>query len=388
MGSAASLNEYHLDAVVQAKYRREIAALFAEEFIRLKNTKAPPEDLENEFVDVLQEKEPAILRKIGLETDYSNSKKGSFRVVNSYVDEEAEFRKLCVDTVDKIRTKNAMTLLCCVDGSEGADTAFRTMMRLRKRLDHVCLMHAYTKSHSSSLPTHYEPDFIQEHYEAELIATYRVPVSRFALYWEDRRGRASREVLMDMLLEYRGAKTATVTRQEPHLLFCGYVGRKGRKVDETSVGSFTDLALRNCHMPIVICKSLCPPSSRVFVVAVDGSPLSKRGFDLAMTIINPRDILHVVNVYNPRKTGSGCEPPPEEIEEFYEKELEHIGPANSRFKTVICSAGNSVARSLVEYSNEVGADFFVISPRTRPYLSPKSEYIICHVNASVVLCKN
>ena len=382
---------------------------------RLRNAKASSEDLEKEFIDVLQEKEPAILKKIGLEVDPPDIRKvRKISFHSSYVDEEAEFRKLCVDTVDKIRSKNAMTLMVAVDGSEGSDIAFRTMMRLRKRLDHVCLFHAYSRPKCSFLPEEYLPDSIRTHYESELIATYRVPVSRFALYWEDRRGKTARDTFLSILDEFRGGagrgggssslgnggggssnslssvpdKGPPPARQQPHFLFCGYVGCKGRKHDSSLLGSFTDCALRNCHMPIVICKGLCPAVGRIFVIAVDGSPLCKRGFDLAMTIINPKDTVHVVNVYNPRKTGSGCEPPPEEIEEFYEKELELIGPSHSKFDTIICQQGSNIAECLVEYSNEVGADFFVVSPRTRPFLSPKTEYIISNANASIVLVKN
>lgn len=373
----------------------------------MRNTKASIEDLEQEFIDVLQEKEPAILKKIGLvEAEPGPERRGIRKTISysSYVDEEAEFRKICVDTVDKIRSKNAMTLMVAVDGSEGSDIAFRTMMRLRKRLDHVCIFHAFSKFKSDSLPEQYQPEVIKTHYESELIATYRVPVSRFATYWEDRNRRTARDVFLAILDEYRGCVrrgSGTVSptapqngpntpaaRQQPNFFFCGYVGRKGRKQHPSQMGSFTDAALRNCHMPIIICKSLCPSVGRIFVIAVDGSPLCKRGFDLAMTIINPKDTVHVVNVYNPRKTGSGCEPPPEEIEEFYEQELEIIGPIHSKFDTIICQPGTNIAECLVEFSNEVGADFFVLSPRTRPFISPITEYVIANANASIVLVKN
>jgi nucleotide-binding universal stress UspA family protein len=392
MGSAASLNEYHVDAQIQQLYRHEIASLFAEEFQRLRGIKATSEQLENEFIDVLQEKEPAILRKIGL-TDDPRKKKGPERagsISSPYVDDQAEFRQLCVDSVDKIRSKNAMILMCAVDGSEGADVAFRTMMRLRKRLDTVCLFHAYSDEAKSDDRDRFSPDSIREHYEAELISTYRVPVSRSAIYWEDRRGQSVGDIFLGMLSEWRlSGKINRSTHEQPNLFFCGYVGRKGRKVDSTLVGSFTLLAMQYTHMPLVICKSLCPPSGRLFVIAVDGSPLSKRGFDLAITIINPRDAIRIVNVCNPRKTaGSGCEPPPEEIQEFFQSELDVIGPVDSNFATIVCPQGSNIAKCLVEFSNTIDADFIVLSPRTRCYMSSTVEYIVSNVNASVILCKN
>jgi hypothetical protein len=388
MGSAASLNEYNVEAQIQNRYRQEIAALFVEEFSRLKNTKASKEDLRAEFIDVLQEKEPAILTKIGLSSHTNGANSNS-------LDEETEFRQLCVDTVDKIRSKNTMVYMCSMDGSEGSDIAFRTMMRLKKRLDHINIFHAYSKAKNDTLPSDFHSDAIRQHYEAELISTYRVPVNRFHFDWIERKNKSVIDIFQNILDGYQHDRRAdappnsiTATGPQPHFMFVGYVGRKGRKEDENVMGSFTEYSLFHAYMPIIICKTLCPQTQRLFILAVDGSPLCKRGFDICLSLINPKDSLRIVNVYNPRKTGTGCEPPPYEIEEFYNHEIESFGPYDSTFTTLTCPVGSSIGSSLVEFSNDIGGDFLILSPRTRSYLSATVEHVVTHCRASVILCKN
>jgi hypothetical protein len=107
-----------------------------------------------------------------------------------------------------------------------------------------------------------------------------------------------------------------------------------------------------------------------------------------MSIIHPKDKLRVVNVYNPLKTGSGCEPPPDEIEDFYSQELMTIGPPDSKFKTLVCVNGFSIADMLIEYCNSSSADFIALSPRTRPEITRLTEHVISGVQANVILCKN
>jgi hypothetical protein len=474
MGSAASLNEYNVDAQIQNRYRQEIAALFVEEYYRLKR-KSPKgsgsgsglvagmtsEELKAEFIDILQEKEPAILTKIGLSSNNKSEEKKSNGNTTGYplnsVDEETEFRQLCVDTVDNIRSKNTMVYMCCLDGSESANIAFRTMMRLKKRLDHINIFHAYSKSKnmtftsssSTSGPVTSSPsssasasfaefhsDSIQQFYESELISTYRIPVNRFHFDFIERKNKSVIDIFQNLLDGYQfrdhradaPSSSITATGPQPHFLFIGYVGRKGQKKaggrgrrggrgrgrsrgrggrgddddkdedeeeeeednesDGSVMGSFTEYCMFHAYMPIIICKSLCPQTQRLFILAVDGSPLCKRGFDICLTLINPKDSLRIVNVYNPRKTGTGCEPPPDEIEEFYNHEIESFGPYDSTFTTVTCPVGSSIASCLVEFSNSVGGDFFILSPRTRRYMSATVEHVIAHCQASIILCKN
>lgn len=421
MGSAASLNEYNVDAQIQNRYRQEIAALFVEEFYRLKNTKATKDELCSEFIDVLQEKEPSILTKIGLSNQKKSSQSSNMindgraggGVGTDVLDEETEFRQLCVDTVDKIRLKNTLVYMACIDGSNGANIAFRTMMRLKKRLDHINLFHAFSKAKNQSLPSDYHSDVIKQHYESELISTYRVPVNRFHFDWIDRKNKTVIDILQNILdgYQYHNSRadappnSITGTGPQPNFLFIGYHGRKGdgltdgdsnrSREDEKSggndnkiMGTFTEYCLYHAYMPVIICKSLCPTTQRLFILAVDGSPLSKRGFDICLALINPKDSLRIVNVYNPRKTGTGCEPPPYEIEEFYNHEIESFGPYDSSFTTLTCPIGRSIADCLVEFSDNVGGDFLILSPRTRRYMSATVEHVIAQAKASIILVKN
>ena len=96
--------------------------------------------------------------------------------------------------------------------------------------------------------------------------------------------------------------------------------------------------------------------------------------------------VRVVHVINPRRSGGM--PPPDDIEHYYESELEKIGPVDCKFRTLISRENKSIGETLVDYANDTQADFVAISPRTRPDLSPVTENVIATVNCNVILCKN
>jgi len=389
----------------------------------------------------------------GLRPSFVNDE-GSLRVKSFIADDgraysggdtEAVFRKLCVESVRKITSKKNLTHMAAVDGSAGGHIAFQTMMLLKKKLDHVCLFHAFSKDSEvdDELPEEFRPDALRARYEDELINKLRLATTKFTFFWEEKKGRNIRKVILQLLGSYQGVKNPMrPTRHEPNFFFCGYTGVKGEKVENSILGSVTDIALRckisrhslhyllnllskvlSCvcdvflvhveytavHMPVVICKHLCPAESRFFVIAVDGSEHSRNGFDIALALVNPRDTLHCVTV----KTGSeGCKPAtehkadnsmddkvfqelthkmkssPEAIADYYTAEMQSYGPANSEFVTLTCSAKQTVAECLVEYSDSVRADFFAVSPRARPMLTSVTEYIIVSAKANIILCKN
>lgn len=358
----------------------------------MRHSNAPREEIEREFIDVLAEREPAILEKLGLVVHRKNSIDEKMVPLTTYItrtpDEEAEFRKLCVDTVDLIRSKKSLTFMCAVDGSDASDIAFKTMMQMKRRLDHVCLFHAYSKAKDPYLPQRYQKDFLMQHYEAELLSTYRIPLSRFTFFWTDRKGKSVKEVVLHMMEDFKGVRANPMapTAHVPNFFFMGYVGRKGPKDRPSVLGSVTDISLRNVHMPCVITKQLCIKHERYFVIAVDGSPLSKRGFDMVFTLINPRDKVGVVHVINPRRSGGI--PPPDDIEHYYEVELEKIGTADCKFRTLVSYENKSIGETIVDYVNDTQADFVSIAPRTRPDLSSVTEHVIAFANCNVILCKN
>lgn len=356
----------------------------------------------------------------GLRPSFVNDE-GSLRVKSFVADDgraysggdtEMVFRNLCVESIRKITSKKNLTHMAAVDGSAGGHIAFQTMMLLKKKLDHVCLFHAYSKDNEcdDGLPEQFRPDAIRSRYEAELIGKLRLATTKFTFCWEEKKGRNIRKVILQLLGSYQGVKNPMrPTRHEPNFFFCGYTGVKGEKVENSVLGSVTDIALRSVHMPVVICKHLCPAESRFFVIAVDGSEHSRNGFDIALALVNPRDTLRCVTVKRDAEASKPAtehklngsmddkvfqelthqiKSSPEAIAEYYTAEMQSYGPADSEFVTLTCSAKQTVAECLVEYSDSVRADFFAVSPRARPMLTSVTEYIIVAAKANIILCKN
>lgn len=328
-------------------------------------------------------------------------------------DPDAQFRKMCVESGRQIAAKKKLTYMAAVDGSVGGHIAFQTMMEMKKKLDHVCLFHAYSKDHDCELPTAFQSDAVRSRYENELITKLCLPTTKFTFYWEEKKKRDIRKVIMELLNNYKGVKNPMrPTRNEPNFFFCGYTGTKGSKVDNSTLGSVTDIALRSVHMPVVICKRPCASPSRFFIIAVDGSENSRNGFEIAMALVNPKDKLHCVTVEK-NSAGSAEQKEaksdderggdkdeegdkhrddkimfPADVQHYYTTEMNSYGPANSEFISLTCASNETIAECLVKYSDTMQADFFAISPRARPIFTSVTEYIITTVDANIILCKN
>lgn len=412
-------------------YKQRIAEILAVEFEILKKQNLTQEQLQHEIYHVLNKHESYILerpsnftprsfksvshtprgeylRELSASNDFTSSRVPfafNEHAPLGHIDEsndEAKFRKLCVDTVKKITTKKSLTHMCAVDGSDGGHIAFETMMFMRKRLDHICIFHAYSKELSGQLPEEYQPTAVRSRYEAELIAKRHLPTTKFTFFFEDKKDRDIRQVIMELLNNYKGVKNPMrPTRNEPNFFFCGYTGTKGGKVANSTLGSVTDIALRSVHMPVIICKSLCVTNSRYYIIAVDGSENSRNGFEIAMALMNPRDRVECINVLKCRSSRSNMDEKNQEVEEiksrhmsiselqeYYTTELNTYGPAKSEFKTLTCPDDKSIAECLVEYSNSMNADFFCIAPRTRAIFTSITEFVILKVEANIILCKN
>lgn len=82
--------------------------------------------------------------------------------------------------------------------------AFQTMMQMKKKLDHVCVFHAFNKDISHKLQPDFHPDAVRSRYENELITKCHLPTSKFTFYWEDQKERDIKKVIEEMLCGYRG----------------------------------------------------------------------------------------------------------------------------------------------------------------------------------------
>jgi hypothetical protein len=84
--------------------------------------------------------------------------------------------------------------------------AFQTMMLMKKKLDHVCVFHAFSKDNADELPAEFQPDAVRSRYEAELITKLRLPTTKFTFYWEEKKQSNIRKVIMRLLNNYKGVK--------------------------------------------------------------------------------------------------------------------------------------------------------------------------------------
>jgi nucleotide-binding universal stress UspA family protein len=294
--------------------------------------------------------------------------------------------------------KCSRTLVCAVDGSEGSNLAFHMMMAMKKRLDTVCLFHTYSLEKESSLPTHFRKDELRSYYENELLRTYQVPVGKFSFDWVDRRGHSVNEILVELLNEYKGIRNPmTPTRQAPNFFFCGYSGRKksGSFHDSTEdegngLGSTANFASRNLHVPVVISKKALsdPNNPRCFVVGVDGTPLSKRGFHLLLQLVSPHDTVKslYIDCINQNETHADFDPA---LFDDYRAEVSQMSPdIDFTFEALFCSDPSLIPSTICEYAHDHHADFISISPRATGDLSSISEQIILLAHCSVILTKS
>ncbi len=138
----------------------------------------------------------------------------------------------------------------------------------------------------------------------------------------------------------------------------------------------------------MIVKNLVPAGERSYLMAVNGSNVSKRGFDILMRLVNPRDTVRLVYFaysYNHDLTNAEEK---DQITDYYTRELREVGPINSEFKIVEYAANMDLAHSIVDYANESSADVFAIAPRATRNPSSITEHILSNVLLTVLLCKN
>ena len=272
------------------------------------------------------------------------------------------------------------TLVCATDGSEASDIAFAAAKVLLKKNDHLCMFHAYSPSSDEALPIHLRSEAIKEKLNIDLIATY--PTGKFSFLWEDKRDQKSKDVIIKLVDSFAKLNGGL----KPEFLIMGYTGRKGiSKADgPTTIGSTADFAMRTIRLPIVIIKNAVTTAPKSFIMAVDGSDISKAGLDILYYLIKPQDTLTLIHVY---EMGMASE----DVEKYYTKELTENAPTvNVKYQSIMKEQNStSVADILAGMVNENAPDFFAIAPRTRINKSTYTvtESLILSVKSNIVLCK-
>lgn len=294
----------------------------------------------------------------------------------------------CHKAVRKITKKSANLFVCCTDGSEGASVALSVALNLRNKHDGLCIFHAFQEVKNPELPEEYLPNSIRQACDAML--ENKVSPDERSFHFEERYTRTALRTLTDFLDHYKDdAKVALLPGggSTPDFVVMGSTGRKGPKAQYSTLGSTVDLALRQVHVPCVIAKKPVTPGPRNFVMCVNYSTSSKKGLDVLLQIVRPRDSLHLLFVEREQSDPSKIHT----IQNYYEEELALAGPVNSLFIRMPMGSHQSVQDAIVDYVNGPQCpDYVALAPRAlvdRSH-SPITEHILTHCRANIILCKN
>jgi hypothetical protein len=154
-------------------------------------------------------------------------------------DGKSDFQRECNAVAQNVSAKGSNSFLVCVDGSEQSDFAFKAILNMRRKFDHVTVFHATNENKAADYPAQWKPKFLRAKFEVELIG--HLPASLQALCFVERNGASVTEILADALDE---KKKDQVLPHMPDWVIMGHHGRKGPKEEATMLGTNTDLALR------------------------------------------------------------------------------------------------------------------------------------------------
>mmetsp|Transcript_16693 Transcript_16693/g.16789 ORF Transcript_16693/g.16789 Transcript_16693/m.16789 type:complete len:498 (-) Transcript_16693:262-1755(-) len=399
MGNGVSISAQRgSNPVMEDFLKNEMATIFVEEYEKINGAKTlDSNELRLRFLEAIAKKESFIWNRMDA---LSKPVKNLKNVVND------DFRKLCVTTVEKIHMKNAHTWMCAVDGSEASEIAYKTTMRLRRRTDHVCLYHAYSEK-NDSLPIEMKQENVRTKYETQLISS--LPLTRFSFYWVDRKTSIT-QAIIDLVEEYQKAiytNTAhSPLRVLPDFFVLGYSGnnqsglylnenqlQSNSNKSENSVKSFdssyTSFVLRSIPFPTIIAKRLCPDGVRTYMMAVDDSKISKRGFDLLLTMINPRDTLICVHVEVDQSDISSAgiqeeEKWDQEEGDKIERDEEKGSGFEADLKSEIKQLSSNPAIASIQFKESRADDYYALSPCASPVPFPSTSKYISSSSSSLL----
>lgn len=131
-------------------------------------------------------------------------------------------------------------------------------------------------------------------------------------------------------------------------------------------------------------KSSIRKGPKKVVMAVNASEVSKRGLDILLQFVNPRDTLILVHLLPDGASGTSYM----KMQEYYSEELENYGPADSKFMFLERDRSIPVTHAITEFCNDMAdLDLFAIAPRAKQDRSSVTDYIVNYVQCSVLLCK-
>lgn len=294
---------------------------------------------------------------------------------------------MCTGNARRLMRKPGHRFMCCVDGSEASELAYKLVKHMLKPSDHVTMFHAFkTDKH---VLHEYDPEDIRLKFKNQLIGDVQ-PSKRFSLEWVER---AKGQSVFSSVQGYLKHDPEAA----PDFLVFGQTGRKGIKQEHpTSLGSNADLAVRSLHIPCIIAKKHLHSEPRHYIFTANASLSSKCGFDIILQLVRSCDTLTVLYVVDfterSRSDGDTTNTPTqgqiEALRSYYDEELYKYGPRTCNCTVSYVAENLTVAQHITEYVNDKNPDFLALAPRAKDDLSPTTDYLIGHVRASIILCKN
>ena len=294
------------------------------------------------------------------------------------------FREICVNSIESIRLKNQYRWIIGIDGTNGGHIAYETALVLRKKIDHVSLFHVWNDKHQA--------DMLQQKYDV-LLTTAGIKPELYQFLWKESGNETVQKILMDLVEELAALAESPYSDPIPDFFVCGTTHSVQQGFSSTTLGSVSDLALRRVHLPVIITKGKVPPRGpKKYIMAVDDSEQSKRGFDILLTLLAPKDTLRVVHVCNKNDAtqyvDEGGESTIAKIKTYYENELDVVGPVDSSVIMLAVEGGVTAVNCLIDYVNSENPDFLALAPRAQLQNTSFTEQVMYRVYSAIILCKS
>lgn len=279
--------------------------------------------------------------------------------------------------------------LISVDGSSSSNAAVECAFRLRKPNDTATIFHIHKVN--KALPSELTVETIRQMYSQKL--QQNVPPGKHALSIVECEERYTIKEKLQSIVKLCATEKSRASERmsmlgphKPTFLFLGFSGRKSEFENMPSfMGSTTNIALRSWQLPVVISKSVCAPSHRVFVLAADCTKPNLRGLGMISCLFQPGDTLILVFVHS----TSASTKRPVSVEDYYS---ELTTPLKTRIevKHVVAEReGGSIADCLLRVVNEdIHPDFVIVVPRARKHITSVTEEVILKSKYSIILCNN
>ncbi len=322
---------------------------------------------------------PSLDTMIDLQSPISQKRSPNIIVTAEPVGVEVETKKVAT-LVKSLTAERYHHFVVGLDGSAASKIAMDTALSLRKVKGKFYGLHIENLEKSKDLPAAMKWSAISEDAETKLVSS--IPKSHYSL----------QAVVKNPGDSTKAAFVSHVNEIDQAMYVClGWVGRKGPKEDPSVLGSVSDVAMRSCHHPVMICKKAPPPNKpHSYVVCVDsGSDRGQWAFDVIMSLSMQVDSVQVAYVYDITDDDQGGEAKMVEIKQLYEDIFKTNGFTNTTFLPVLKEPGTPVYTALADKINEIAPDFTVVAPDLnleRKELSV-SEHIIKGVKSNIIILK-